>query len=209
MKALDFKSWDTVARTKPVVFLLCLAPFFWLVWLAVVNDLGPDPAKSMVDGLGLWAIRMLFLCLAMTPMRLLTGRSYWIRYRRMLGLFALYYALLHLSAYTFLLFGARWSQLGHELVKRPYIIVGAAAILLMLPLGLTSTRGWQRRLKRRWVALHKLVYAVSLLALIHFTWLKKLGIYVTWPYAVVLFLLLGVRVWSYFGRSVKESATSG
>lgn len=204
---VGLKSWDVVARTKPVVFLVCLLPFAWLFWLAISNHLGPDPAKRLVDELGLWAFRMLLLCLAMTPLRLLTHRSYWIRYRRMLGLFALFYALLHVNVYVFLLFGAEWGRLATELVKRPYILVGSTALLMLIPLGVTSTRGWQRRLKRRWVSLHKLIYPASLLVLLHFTWVKKLGLYAIWPYAVVLMLLLGIRIWAHFHHTAKESAS--
>lgn len=202
------KPWDGVSRSKPFVFMLCLLPFAGLVWLALGNHLGPDPAKRLVDELGLWAIRMLLLCLAMTPLRLLTRRSLWIRYRRMLGLFALFFAVVHVSAYVFLLFGADWGRLAPELVKRPYIIVGLAAFLMLLPLGLTSTRGWQRRLKGRWVQLHKLIYPLSLLALLHFTWVKKLGIVAIWPYALALIALMGIRIWARFHQSAKESVSA-
>lgn len=196
---------DRVALSKLILFPVLLAPLLWLLWAGFTNHLGPDPAKALVDQAGLWAFRILLLCLAMTPLRHLTGRSFWGRYRRMLGLFALFYALVHVNSYAFLLFGARWSLLAVELTKRPYIIVGSLALLFMLPLGITSTRYWQRRLKYRWVQLHRLVYPLSLLALLHFSWVKKLGINTIWPYALALFLLLGFRLWWFFQQSIKKS----
>jgi sulfoxide reductase heme-binding subunit YedZ len=192
---------DRIALSKLILFSVLLTPFCWLLWAGLNNHLGPDPAKALVDQAGLWAIRMLFACLAMTPLRHLTGHSFWIRYRRMLGLFALFYALVHVNSYVFLLFGAHWSLLLVELTKRPYVIVGSVALLLMLPLGVTSTRSWQRRLRVRWVQLHKMIYPLSLLVLLHFTWVKKLGINAIWPYALLLFLLLGLRLWWFLQQS--------
>lgn len=195
---------DWVGRSKVVLLPLLLLPLALVLWKGLQGHLA-DPSKALVDTSGLWAFRCLLLSLAMTPMRILTGRSAWIRYRRLLGLLALFYALVHVSAYVFLLFGARWDYLGVELAKRPYVMVGALALLLMLPLGLTSTRGWQRRLKKDWVRLHRLVYPVSLLVLLHFAWVKKLGFDAILPYALVLFLLYLPRFWRYFRQSNAQS----
>ncbi|MGH8493628.1 MAG: sulfite oxidase heme-binding subunit YedZ [Moraxellaceae bacterium] len=199
---------DWLGLSKLVLFPALLAPLLWVLWAGLSNRLGPDPAKALVDQAGLWAIRCLLLCLCMTPLRRLTGRSFWIRYRRMLGLFALFYALIHVSSYVFLLFGARWAELAVELTKRPYIIVGSLALLLMLPLGLTSTRNMQRRLKSRWAQLHKLIYPLSLLALLHFSWVKKLGLHDIWPYALALLLLLTMRLWWFFRQSVRKASNT-
>lgn len=201
MQAGEDRRRDWVSLSKVLLFPLLLAPLLWLLWAGFTGHLGPDPSKALVDQAGLWAIRCLLLCLAMTPLRRLTGRSFWIRYRRMLGLFALFYALVHVSSYVFLLFGARWSALAVELTRRPYIIVGSLALLLMLPLGLTSTRAMQRRLRYRWIQLHRLIYPLSLLALLHFIWVKKLGLHAIWPYALALLLLLGMRLWWFFRQS--------
>lgn len=201
MTDVQVRKRDWIGLSKWLVFPLLLLPFAWLLWAGFSGHLGPDPAKALVDQSGLWAIRCLLLCLAMTPLRRLTGRWGWIRYRRMLGLFSLFYALVHVNAYVFLLFGARWAELFGELTRRPYIIVGALALLLMLTLGLTSTRGMQRRLKKRWVQLHRTIYPLSLLALLHFAWVKKLGFYAVWPYVLALFLLLGLRLWWFFRQS--------
>lgn len=195
---------DWPGRAKLILFPLLLAPAGWLLYAALYNRLGPDPAKELVDQSGLWAFRCLLLSLTMTPLRLVTHRTAWTRYRRMIGLFALFYALLHVTAYVFLLFGARWSELWVELAKRPYVMVGAGAILILLVLGVTSTQGWQRRLKRRWVKLHRLVYAAALLVLLHFMWVNKLGLAAIWPYALLLLFLLGVRIWWFFRQSVQN-----
>jgi len=190
------REWASLAKIP--LFIICLLPFAVLAFDAIQNNLGPDPAKHVVDFCGLWAIRILWVCLALTPLRIVSGRALWIRYRRMLGLFAFFYATVHVFAYIFLLFGAQWAELLKEVTKRPYIIVGAIAFLLLIPLAVTSTRGWQRRLGRKWVKLHKLVYAVGVLALLHFTWLKKLGFEATWPYAVILLGLFGVRIFNWY-----------
>lgn len=192
------RDWPGIAKLP--LFIVCLLPFAVLAFDAVRNELGPDPAKHVVDFCGLWAIRLLWVCLAMTPLRHVTGKALWIRYRRMLGLFALFYATLHVFTYIFLLFGAQWAELLTEITKRPYIIVGAIAFVLLIPLGITSTRGWQRRLGRKWSKLHKLVYVVAVLVLLHFTWLKKLGIEATWPYAVMLAVLFVSRIASGYRR---------
>lgn len=195
---------DWIGRSKALLLPLLLLPLALVLWKGFQGHLA-DPAKALVDSSGLWAFRCLLLSLAMTPMRILTGRSAWIRYRRWLGLWALFYALVHVNAYVFLLFGARWDYLGVELVKRPYVMVGALALLLMLPLGITSTRAWQRRLKKDWVRLHRLVYPVSLLVLLHFAWVRKLGFDAILPYVLVLFLLYLLRIWRYFRQSNGQS----
>lgn len=183
-----------ISRSKPFVLLTLLLPFIWLAYLAWHNMLGADPAKKLVDETGLWAFRILLLSLSMTPLKNWTGSSVWIHYRRMTGLFAFFYVLLHLCIYVFLLFGAQWAFIGSELTKRPYIIVGFSAFLLLIPLAVTSTKSWQKRLGKNWVKLHKLVYIISILGLVHLIWLKKLGIVAVWPYALILFVLLSERI---------------
>lgn len=186
--------------SKILLFIGLLTPCLWLIFAAFTNQLGADPAKKLVDQTGLWAIQCLWLSLAMTPLKNWTGSSQWIQYRRMIGLFAFFYVLLHFLSYVFLLFGAQWAFIGQELTKRPYIIVGFTAFVLLIPLAITSTAGWQRRLKRRWLTLHKLVYIIAVLALIHFIWLKKLGIFAVWPYALVLFILFAERIRSHLRK---------
>lgn len=184
--------------SQVLLFIALLLPCVWLLFSALMSKLGADPAKKLVDETGLWAIQCLWLSLAMTPLKNWTGSSQWIQYRRMTGLFAFFYALLHLLSYVFLLFGAQWAFIGSELSKRPYIIVGFTAFVLLVPLAITSTKQWQRRLKRHWLTLHKLVYLIAILALVHFIWLKKLGIFAVWPYALILLILFAERVRVYF-----------
>jgi len=190
------KTIATARKFKPLLFIVLLCPALWMLYQAVFAQqlLGADPAKSLVDQSGLWAIKSILLALAMTPLRILTKQTFFIIFRRMTGLFAFFYALTHFLIYSILLLGLDLSQLGTELTRRPYIIVGFIALLLYVPLAITSTNGWQRRLKRNWVRLHKLVYVIGILAVIHMTWLKKLGLTATWPYALALVTLLGIRI---------------
>ena len=190
------KTIATARKFKPLLFILLLCPALWMLYQAVFAQqlLGADPAKSLVDQSGLWAIKSILLALAMTPLRILTKQTFFIIFRRMTGLFAFFYALVHFLIYSILLLGLDLSQLGNELTQRPYIIVGFTALLLYVPLAITSTHGWQLRLKRNWVRLHKLVYVIGILAVIHMTWLKKLGLTTTWPYALALVILLGIRI---------------
>ena len=164
---------DRIAAIKPVVFALCLAPLGWLVWDYTQQTLGPDPVAALEHRTGLWALRLLLITLAMTPLRRLTGWHKAIRFRRMLGLFAFFYASVHLLVYTVIDLGGFWSQLFEEIAKRPYITVGFGAWLLLLPLAVTSTQGMMRRLGRRWQQLHRLVYVAALLGTLHFLWLVK------------------------------------
>lgn len=178
---------------KPLIFILALLPAVWISWQLFIVQQSPDPAKYLVDQAGYWAMRLLWLCLLLTPLRYLTKESGWIRLRRMLGLFAFSYACIHVFAYWFLLFAAEWSRIWPELTKRPYVMVGMLAFLLLIPLAVTSTQAWQRRLKRNWRRLHQAVYLIAILVLIHFTWVKKLGIQSTAFYAASLLIMLGIR----------------
>lgn len=190
------KAIATARKFKPLLFIILLCPALWMLYQAVFAQhlLGADPAKSLVDQSGLWAIKSILLALAMTPLRILTKQTFFIIFRRMTGLYAFFYASVHFIIYTVLLLGLDLSQLSTELTQRPYIIVGFTALILYIPLAITSTHGWQRRLKRNWVRLHKLVYVIGILAVIHMTWLKKLGLTTTWPYALTLVVLFGIRI---------------
>jgi sulfoxide reductase heme-binding subunit YedZ len=188
---------DAVGWSKPLVVLLALMPLVLLV-LAVLHDtLGPDPVSQLEKRTGIWALRLLLLTLSITPLRRLTGWNGLIRYRRMLGLFAFFYATVHLTVYLVIDLGGFWSQIFTEIAKKPYITVGFAAWLLLIPLAVTSTRGMMRRLGRRWGQLHKLVYLIGALAVLHYLWQVKFGqtIAVRQPvvYAAILAALLLAR----------------
>ena len=164
---------DRIAALKPLVFVLCLVPLAHLVWDAVHGTLGPDPVAQLEHRSGDWALRFLLATLAITPLRRLSGWHKAIRFRRMLGLFAFFYVSAHLAIYLAIDLGGFWSQLLGEIVKRPYITVGFAAWLLLIPLALTSTQKMMRRLGRRWQPLHRLAYLIALLGVLHYFWLVK------------------------------------
>jgi sulfoxide reductase heme-binding subunit YedZ len=164
---------DRIAALKPLVFVLCLLPLAHLVWDAVHGTLGTDPVARLEHRSGDWALRLLLATLAVTPLRRLSGWHKLVRFRRMLGLFAFFYVSVHLTIYLVIDLGGFWSQLLGEIVKRPYITVGFAAWLLLIPLALTSTQGAMRRLGRNWQHLHRLVYPIALLGVLHYFWLVK------------------------------------
>lgn len=192
------RSFDRIAAIKPVVFLIALIPLATLIWKTTQNALGADPVAQLEHASGLWALRWLLLTLAITPLRTLTGWNALIRFRRMLGLFAFFYASLHLTIYLVIDLGGFWSQILVEIAKKPFITVGFLAWLLMIPLAITSTKGMMRRMARHWQRLHRLVYLSGLLATLHFLWQVKYGetIAALEPvvYASIYILLMVARV---------------
>ena len=195
-----------IVAAKTVLHLAALAPAailasqVWEVWQTGNDALGADPVAEIEHRLGLWALRLLMATLAITPLRQLTGQAVLVRFRRMLGLYAFFYACLHFSAYLVLDLRGYWTLIFEEIAKRPYITVGFSAWLLLLPLAVTSTKGWIRRLGRNWARLHKLVYAAGVLAVLHFWWLVKSDIREPALYAGILALLLGWRAWKWWSR---------
>jgi sulfoxide reductase heme-binding subunit YedZ len=196
----------TVIAAKTLVHALALVPLsilawqFWDVYRTGSDALGADPVAEVEHRLGLWALRFLMAALAITPLRQLTGQAVLVRFRRMIGLYAFAYACLHLTAYLVLDLRGYWTQIFEEIAKRPYITVGFTAWLLLLPLAITSTQGWIRRLGRNWGRLHKLVYAAGVLAVLHFWWLVKSDIREPALYAGILAALLGWRAWKWLAR---------
>ena len=185
---------------KPLVFLLCLLPLAWLVYGAVANQLGANPAEALIRGLGDWALRFLCIALAVTPVRIHTRTPQLARYRRMLGLFVAFYASLHLLAYGWLDMGFDMVEIGRDILKRPFILVGFASWLLLMPLAATSTNGAVRALGgRAWQALHRLVYVIAPLALLHFFWMRagKNDFAEVMVYAAIISVLLLERLFRY------------
>lgn len=178
---------------KRSVFLLCLLPCGWLLAQALLGNLGANPIEAVIRYLGDWALRLLLLTLAATPLRLLTGWGWPVRLRRLLGLFAFFYAVLHLLAYTVLDQFFDWSAIWEDIVERPFITTGMLAWLLLLPLALTSNRAAQRRLGRDWKRLHRLIYPAAILAVVHFTLMVKADLREPLIYGAILTLLLGLR----------------
>ncbi|WEJ20958.1 protein-methionine-sulfoxide reductase heme-binding subunit MsrQ [Pseudomonas sp. SD17-1] len=173
--------------------LACVWPLYWLAQ-AVLDALGPDPGKVLVDRMGQGALVMLLVTLCMTPLQKLTGWSGWIVVRRQLGLWCFAYVLMHLCAYLFFILGLDWGQLGVELRKRPYIIVGSLALVGLLALAVTSNRYSQRCLGARWKKLHRLVYVILGLGLLHFLWIVRADLKEWTVYAVIGGLLMLLRV---------------
>jgi sulfoxide reductase heme-binding subunit YedZ len=199
-----------MALAKTLVFAAALAPFALIVLDVVRGTLGPDPVAQITHETGIWALRLLLATLAMTPLRLVTGSALPIRFRRMLGLFAFFYAALHLCVYVVLDLRGDWPQVLEDIVKRPYITVGFTALLMLIPLAITSTRGMMRRLGRRWGQLHKLVYPAAMLACLHFFWLVKADKREPLVYAAILAVLLAFRLpWLRRIADVSRGSTTG
>ena len=176
------------------VIAAALTPLAWLAHGALRGGLGANPVETITHVTGAWALRLLLACLAVTPLRRASRRfAVLAPYRRTFGLLACLYAALHATTFFALDLGFAFARLAEEIAERPYVTLGFASLLGMAPLALTSTRGWQARLGRRWVALHKLVYACALLAAAHFVWLVKKDLREPLVYAGLLAILLVAR----------------
>jgi sulfoxide reductase heme-binding subunit YedZ len=182
---------------KPVVFALSLLPFCWLLFAAITDQLGANPAEALVRATGDWTLRFLCLVLAVTPLRVITGTPALARFRRMLGLFVYFYVLLHLLSYSWFDMGFDVPDIARDIAKRPFILVGFSAFVLLTALALTS---FNRAIKalgaRRWQQLHRLIYAIAGLALLHFFWMRsgKNDFAEVMVYALILGALLGWRL---------------
>jgi sulfoxide reductase heme-binding subunit YedZ len=182
---------------KPWLFAVCLLPLARLVVLGVGSGLGANPIEFITHSTGTWTLVGLLATLSVTPLRQLTGRADLIRYRRMLGLFAFFYACLHFTTYIWLDQFFDLSGIAKDIVKRPFITLGFAAFVLLIPLAATSTHAMMRRLGRRWQQLHRLVYPIALLGVIHYLWLVKKDLTQPLIFGAVLVLLLAMRLpWS-------------
>ena len=185
---------------KPLVFSLALLPFAWLFYGALSNKLGANPAEYLIRACGDWTLRFLCLTLAITPSRVITGIAALARFRRMLGLFVYFYVVLHLLSYSWFDMGFDLGDIVKDIIKRPFILVGFAGFLLLTPLALTSfNRAVKAMGAKRWQMLHKLVYLIAGLGLLHFFWMRsgKNDFAEVAIYAVILALLLGWRVLEY------------
>ena len=183
--------------TKPLLFAAALIPFANLLWGAIFDQLGANPAEALIRGNGDWVLRFLCLTLAVTPLREWTGWNALARLRRMLGLFAFFYGCVHFLCYAWLDMGLDWNDIVRDIPKRPFILVGSAALLLMAPLAATSFNRAIRTLGAvRWQALHRCVYAIVLLGLLHFFWMRAAKHnFAEWSvYAAIVAVLLGWRV---------------
>ena len=180
---------------KPVVFFACLIPLALLGWKAYNHALGANPIEVITHATGDWTLRFLLVTLSVTPTRKLIRQLWLIRYRRMFGLFAFFYATLHFLTYIWLDKFFDLHEMLHDIAKRKFITVGFTGFVLLIPLALTSTKGWIRRLGgKRWQALHRLIYFSAIAGVIHYWWLVKADIHLPLEYAAVLTVLLGYRI---------------
>jgi sulfoxide reductase heme-binding subunit YedZ len=186
---------------KPLIFALAALPLLWIAgafasdFLASTRLLGSNPVEEMEHFTGKWALRFVAITLAVTPVRRITGWNWLQKYRRMLGLWAFAYACTHLTIYAALDLEFYWSEIGEDIAERPYITIGMTAFVLLLSMAITSTRGWIRRLGKRWTQLHRAVYVVAVLGTIHFWMAVKNDVREPLFFAVVFATLLGWRVW--------------
>jgi len=187
--------------TKPVLFLLCLFPLAFLLLRAFEVagfGLGANPIEELLHELGRWGLKFLLLSLSITPLRRWTGWNWLLRFRRMLGLFAFFYIILHFLTYAVLDQGLDIAAIVEDVIKRPYITLGMTGLLLLIPLAVTSTKSMMRRLGKRWQKLHRLVYVIAIVGVWHFYWQGKLDTLEASMYALVLAVLLATRV--YYSR---------
>lgn len=188
---------------KAFVFALCLVPLVRLFWLGFHDNLSANPIEFIERSTGFWALFILLVTLSLTPVRLITGRVWQIQLRRMLGLFMFFYACLHITTYIWLDFAFDWAEITKDIAKHPRILVGFAAFVLTIPLAVTSNNAMVKRLRERWKQLHRLVYLIAILGVIHFWWLVKIDIREPLLYAIILIVLLGIRI--YYKKSVKQT----
>lgn len=193
---------------KAAIWMLCLTPAGLLIWRAFTGGLGANPIEFITLRTGFWTLVLLMVTLAVTPVRRVTGWHRIIQFRRMLGLFAFFYATLHFLTYVTLDLFFDFSAIGADIVKRPYITVGFTAFLLLVPLALTSTKGWIRRLGRNWLRLHRLLYVSAALAVLHFYWKKSAKSDIAEPliFAGILAALLLFRVIYVLRKRVRSAA---
>lgn len=192
---------------KPLVFAAALGPFVWLVYGVFAGELGANPVETITNTTGIWTLRLLVITLAITPLRWATGWNPVIQFRRMIGLFAFFYGSLHFLTYFILDHSLMFSGVWEDVVKRPYITAGFTAFVLMIPLAVTSTQGWIRRLGgRRWNLLHKLVYVSAALGVLHYWWKVKLDVTDPAMYAGLVAALLAARVWRVVQARRQRSA---
>lgn len=190
---------------KPTVFLFALVPFAVLLLRIYRNDLGPDPAQELSLETGEWALRFLIITLTLTPLRRITKQVQFTRQRRMLGLFALFYATMHFLVWLTFLLQFRWAAILEEILERPYITIGFAAFLILFALGVTSPKVMVRKLGRNWKRLHQSVYLASILAVIHLLWILRTDIGPAVFYGSLVTGLLGFRLYFYLKLRPRRS----
>lgn len=192
-----------ISWIKRILFTLCLIPLARLIWLGIQDDLSANPIEFIERSTGFWALFILLLTLSLSPIRMLWGTAWQLQFRRMLGLMMFFYASLHIFIYLWLDYGFNWPDIYRDIIKHPYVLVGAAAYLLTVPLAITSNQYMMQKLREHWKQLHLSVYLISILGVVHFWWLVKKDIREPLLYALILAFLLGLRLF-YKMRQLKS-----
>ncbi len=197
---------------KPVLFMVCLLPFAWLFYGALTDQLGANPAEALSRATGDWTLRFLCIVLAVTPLRVISGTPALARFRRMLGLFVYFYVVLHLLSYSWFDMGFDVADIARDIAKRPFILVGFSCFVLLTPLAATSFNAAIKAMgARRWQWLHKLVYLIAGLALLHFFWMRagKNNFTEVFAYAAIIAALLGWRLQQYLRKKRRQPTIIG
>ncbi|WP_299876523.1 sulfite oxidase heme-binding subunit YedZ [uncultured Cocleimonas sp.] len=183
---------------KPSLFVLLLLPAIYYGWGVWQDALGANPLEAVIRGLGDWGLRILLLTLAISPLRRLLNWAQLLRLRRMIGLYAYFYVVLHLLGYLWFDQFFDWEEIWFDILERPFITVGMVAVILLTPLAVTSTKGMIKRLGKKWKKLHMLIYPISMLGVLHFWWMVKLDITEPVIYAAILTILFGERLFNKY-----------
>ena len=192
---------------KPVLFAICLLPFAWLFYRALSDQLGANPAEALIRATGDWTLRFVCIVLAVTPLRVASSTPVLARFRRMLGLFVYFYVAIHLLSYSWFDMGFDMADIAKDIVKRPFILVGFSAFVLLTPLAATSFNAAIKALgAKRWQRLHQLVYLIAGLGILHFFWMRagKNNFSEVFVYAAIVAGLLGWRVWHRWSKAHKQ-----
>jgi methionine sulfoxide reductase heme-binding subunit len=185
---------------KSGLFVLALLPLMRLIYLGFNSGLGANPVEFIEHSTGTWALAILLITLSFTPVRLITHLAWPVQLRRMAGLFMFFYACLHIISYVWLDHWFDWSEISKDIIKHPYVLVGFTAFILSIPLAITSNNAMIKKLKQNWKKLHRLVYIIAILAVVHFWWLVKKDIREPLIYAIVLAVLLLIRLYFFYKK---------
>lgn len=202
------RQYLTRPAAKPVLFVLCLLPFAWLVYNVFTQNLGANPQEALIRSTGDWTLRFLCIVLAVTPLRTISNTPGLARFRRMLGLFVYFYVVVHLLSYSWFDMGFDIPDIAKDIAKRPFILVGFAAFVLLTPLALTSfNKAIKAMGAKRWQLLHKLVYLIAGLGILHFFWMRagKNNFNEVFVYAAILAVLLGWRLLQWFKKKQQNT----
>ena len=205
------QKWLLHPAAKPLVFAVSLLPFAWLLYAALTNQLGANPAEALIRATGDWTLRFLCIVLTVTPLRVVAGVSALARFRRMLGLFVYFYAVIHLLSYSWFDMGFDATEIAKDIAKRPFILVGFSAFILLTPLAATSLNRVIKAMgAKRWKALHKLVYLIAGLGILHFFWMRagKHNFAEVIVYGAIVAMLLGWRIWHHWSQASSHLASA-